>query len=125
MIQLDSLVLPDNIIWQNRHGFTGISGSMERTLDGSQVVFEQEIQGQPIDLVAYEYRGWLTFAQVQQLEQLAGVKDAEYQLTFDSKVIMVRFRHEDGALDLSPVRELPTDYAAGDFFYGRIKLMEI
>lgn len=100
-----------------------------QTIDGGSVIFAQEnMQGDNIDIVAYENSGWryLTYAVVKQIHALAAAAGAEYTLILpDSSVKQVRFRHEDApVLELTPLIQR-TIYNDSDYFYGTIKLKEV
>jgi len=125
MIRLGDLVLPDNIIWENRYAFPKVVVDTERTIDGEEVVFAQSVKGRPIDLVAYEDMGWLTHEQVEVLFEMASVPNAVYLFVYEDFVTQVRFRHEDSpVIDVQPIVPRPNP-SEEDFYTGTIKLMEV
>ncbi|MBF0568274.1 MAG: hypothetical protein HQK95_05340 [Nitrospirae bacterium] len=102
-----------------------IAETVERTLSGGVVVYGNEISGRPIDIEAKENMCWITYAQVKALQAMASVQGAVYALTYEDETFNVRFRNEDApALELTPILEKST-YNENDYFYGKIKLMEV
>lgn len=108
---------------------TPVLAATVQTIDGGSVTFAQEnMQGDSIDIVAYENSGWryLTYDVVKQIKTLAAVPGAEYTLILpDGLALQVRFRHEDApVLELTPIVQRVA-YDDSDYFYGTIKLKEV
>ena len=126
MISIGSLVLsdhltldPETITW------TGLHANVERTIGGNLVIYEGYAQGLPVTLVATESSGWLTYAQVKELLNMASVMGATYIVTFEDKTFSVRFRNEDSpAVDVVAVTPRPNT-GPDDIFTGKIKLIEV
>lgn len=125
MIILNGIELPSELQWNEKEGYTGIEGSTEMTLDGTLVIWEDDIGNQTIDLVSTKNTAWLTYAQVRALKELAKIKGAVYTLEYNNEVLNVRFRSEDNpVLEVAPL--IPrSNTADSDYFYGTIKLMEV
>lgn len=125
-LRLDTLDLPDNMIWADRHQWLPVAQSVRRTVAGNVVTFAQALtKGQPITLVASQTQGWLTLAQVKALQVLASTVGATYSLMVEAEVFIVQFRHEDfPAIDVEPfiprLNEESTDY-----YSGTIKLLTL
>jgi len=125
MIKLETIQLPDNMVWQGRHNNLSIGAVTRRALDGTLVIHEAELGNQNIDLVAAQNSGWLTHAQVLALRNLAKSAGASYTLEYEGDIITVRFRHEDSpVLDVTPLIPRPNPQDS-DYYYGTIKLMEV
>jgi hypothetical protein len=126
MIRLDTLDLPSDLLWENQFSWIPVSGASERTLGGTLVVWTSSlIEGRPIDLVASETRGWLTKTQVEALHILAAAP-ISYVLTIGSTPYNIIFRYEDApCLEFTPLLSSKISFAAGDYFTGRIKLLEV
>jgi len=130
MIKLGELELPKGMVWEGELNWTPVQSETERTLGGRLVVWEDQVLGgRPVDLVAYENQGWLTREQVKALRQMASEPGATYTLLYgpdgEEQSLIVRFRHEDPpVLEMEPL--LPRSNAQdGDYYYGRIKLVEV
>jgi hypothetical protein len=125
-ITLDTIILPNDLHWANRFEWYGATGSSERTLGGGLVVWTGYLsKGRPIDLVATETRGWLTFAQVNALIALSR-NPLTYALTIGAESFQVMFRYEDApCIDVTPLISSKVNFSDDDFFTGTIKLMEV
>ena len=124
MIKLSDLELPLDLFWQGRHNWAGVASKTEYALSGHEVLWQSPKHNRPIVLEAGESYGWLTYAQVKTLQDMAMVIGAVYQLYYDGEVLNVRFNHEDKPLDMTPIRESSTEQE-GDFYYGTISLVEV
>jgi hypothetical protein len=125
MIKLETIELPDNMVWKNHNSNLGLTAVTSRSLNGTLVIYEAELGNQNIDLVAEENSGWLTHAQVLALRNLAKSAGATYTLEYEGDIITVRFRHEDSpVLDITPLITRPNPQDS-DYYYGTIKLMEV
>jgi hypothetical protein len=125
-ITLGGVQLPDNMILEDELNWTGVAASSEMTLGGEPVIWEDAVAGgRPIDLVAYEDMGWLTRDQVLAVRALASTPGWVGTLSYEGATYRVRFRHEDPpAIDVEPLIPRPNP-DSGDYYYGRIKLMEV
>lgn len=126
MIRLDTLVLPDGLVWQDEFAAQPVAQNVRRTLDGGMVVFYGELRaGQPITLASEPDAGWLTRAQVEALALLAASPGGVYPLTLRNRTFQVMFRHQEPpALEARPLvpRANPQP---GDFHLATIKLMTV
>jgi hypothetical protein len=129
MIQLDTLALPDGLLWSDEFAADAVSQSMRRRLNGAVTLYPRgNIAGRPITLEARADQ-WITRAQAEALLELAAAPGAVYTLQFTARVgatsFSVVFRHHDPpALDLAPL----IDYAdpdADDPIVGTIKLLTV
>lgn len=130
IIVLDGITLTPALQWQERYQSQGVAQSVQRTLGGLPVIFENSlVKGAPITLVAEEVNGRVLGvvlrSVVEQLKALAEVAGAQYVLSFDGTDIPVRFRHSDPpAVDMRPV--LPgMPPLPDDFMQGSIKLLTV
>ena len=126
-IILSGLVLPEDLSFEpTPYSWSGISSSVDRTLGGNLLVWENEIQkGRPIDLISLENRGWISKSIADQLLSFSSVVGGTYTLNYRSNEYNVRFRHQDWpCLELYPIiarKEFDNDA----YFYGKIKLETI
>lgn len=122
-IILNGVELNGSMEWIDRHKVRPVGQSVKRLLGGAAVVRSTKLIGlRNVTLEATEDHGWLTLAVVQQIEAMADVAGATYNLTIDSVTYSVIFRHEESpAVDLSPL--LPRiQEQSGDYYIGTIKL---
>jgi hypothetical protein len=113
MIRLDSLFLPDGLIWVDEFMWQPVSGSTDRALDGSEITNAAALNGgRPITL---ESGAGLKRLDVEALQALASQADGSFLLVLRDIPYQVRFRHEEvPAFSATPVfplaRPEPTDY---------------
>lgn len=124
-ITLGGITLPDLII-DNEVVWSGIQGEVNRALDGSLIIWEQEVAGEPINLVGRSDTAWITRTVLLQIQALAMVAKATYVLSYEGIESYVRFRQEEGnVISALPVVERPNP--ASDDWYSDvvIKLMYV
>lgn len=123
MITLASLSLPTGLLWSDEFTWQPVAQSVERALDGSQIVFSGAlVAGQPITL---ESGAWVKRDAVLALQALASVPDAVYPLTLRGLSYQVRFRHHDApAVSAAPLFPMANP-APDDFYTLSIKLMTV
>ncbi|MBF0472300.1 MAG: hypothetical protein HQK91_10925 [Nitrospirae bacterium] len=51
MIQLDTIVLPDQFYWSEQNNYSPVIANAQRALDGSQVIWEGSVSNPFIDLI--------------------------------------------------------------------------
>lgn len=124
-IQIDTVTLPDLVI-DGEFEFTGVRAEVAHSLGGTPIVWEDSIQGKPLDLVGTRDEGWIDRTTLLALQALAGVAGATYTLTYESDTYNVRFRHEDvPAIEAFPIIPRPNPDGTDWYSNVRIKLMEV
>ena len=124
MVKIDTIELPD-LIWVDEFDYLPMSSSKDRTLGYNALVWSSKNKFQRnITLQGDENRAWLTRKQVKELEKLAYIPDAVFDLEYNGKKYKVRFRHEDVPIEMYPIlpRTNPNDE---DYYYGTIRLQQI
>jgi hypothetical protein len=124
-ITLEGIVLPDLTI-ENETSWTGVQCIVDRALSGDPIVWEQEMEGKPIDLIGRSNTAWITRGTLLEIRDLAKVSSAVYVLDYEGIITNVRFRHEEGdVVSALPLVERPNP--SDDDWYSdvRIKLMEV
>lgn len=126
MITLGGITLSNDMYLEPAHGWTGVAASVERSLGGSLIIWESELEGgESFDLVCVENMGWVPYSILVQIKALASVVGATYTLAYRTETFTVRFRNEDTpVLDMTPIiprKELTDDPYS--YFFGRIKLL--
>lgn len=124
-ITLDGIALPDLVIENETH-WTGVQCEVDRALDGSLIVWEQEMAGKPIDLVGRSDTAWVTRKILFDIYNLAKVPNAVYVLDYEGVINNVRFRHEEGDVVAgAPVVERPNPSDNDWYSNVHIKLMGV
>jgi len=126
MILLDTLTLPDGLVWTDQYASQAVVQSVKRTLAGSLVVFHAgQPQGRLITLESSQDSGWLTRSQVEALALLAASPGAIHVLQIHGESYPVMFRHhQPPALDARHLwsYDAPRD---SDYFLVTLKLMSL
>ncbi len=126
MIRLDTVALPDGLVWTDEFAAQAVAQTVRRTLDGSVVVFYgQHSGGLPITLESEPDAGWLTRAQVEALSLLANSPGGTFTLELRGQVFQILFRHhEPPAFEAKPLFNLANPQP-GDFYLATLKLMTV
>lgn len=124
-ITLGGVTLNKHIVWENRHEKTNVKQVVKETLGGGLRIFAAaSTAGEIIHLQSQE-SGWLTRAQIEQLEAIAKVPEAVYELVIGTDVHQVMFAHHLGA----PVAYKPIAFRmvgdSTDYFKGDIYLIKL
>lgn len=123
---LDEFYLPDLVIL-NEYGQTLIASSFGKALDGSPVIWEQEItSGTAIDLVGGRDFGWITRSDLLVLQGMAEVVRTTYTFYYGGYTRTVRFRHsEPPVISAIPVVATVIEDNTDWYHSLRIKLMVV
>lgn len=113
MIQLASVAFTEEgeaqIEWVDQFAWQPVGQTIRYALAGNPVVMENPRSGRPITLTAELPWAWLTSATVSALHDLASTSQTML-LTFGSFTADVRFRRDQGPLQLTPINPLKTHY---------------
>ena len=129
-ITIDSLALPENLVWTDRWAFSPIVSTITQTLDGGLVIENSIMQaGRPITLetvrIGDGYAGLFTEAEAAALKGVYEVQDdPQHTLTIGSESFPVRFNRTEGGLEIRPLA--PTSAAqlrAGKVYSVRIRFI--
>lgn len=122
MKQLGSVIFSSReesqIEWVDELSWQSVGQTIRYALAGNPVVMENSRSGRPITLTAELPWSWLEAATVQALHALASTSQT-LDFTFESFTTQVRFRRDQGPLQLSPLdpRKL--------YYTGSIYLIEV
>ena len=115
------------LIMENDITPIGVRSTVEKTLSGGLVIWEQAEQaGRSFDLVGGSDFGWLTRSVLLNLRTIASVPGATYTLVMEGVTSTVRFRNEAApAVTAKPIVGRPNP--AGTDYYSDIviKLMGV
>lgn len=100
-----TIEISDGLSWADEFGWAPVAQSARYTITGALVVTTQaRLAGQPMTLAAeFADKGWLTRAQLLQCRAWAAVPGQALTLTYRGTPYAVLWRHQDGAIDASPV----------------------
>ncbi|WP_163372669.1 hypothetical protein [Endozoicomonas acroporae] len=117
-MQLDTIALPDDLLWINEFEWNPVEQSTERSLTGALLVQEQaKLQGRPIELTGGQQAGWVSRKTVLELQDLTAAPDKVMILTLpDMRQLNVIFDRSSGSpVSASPVLE--EAYPADNSYY--------
>ena len=126
-MQLDTITLPDDLLWVNEFDWNPIEQSTERSLTGALLVQEQQLQfGRPLELSGGLEAGWVARSTVVDLLALSTIANKVMTLTLpDLREYTVIFDRQSG----SPVEAqqiLPFAYPDDDYKYSlTIRLLTV
>jgi hypothetical protein len=126
MIELDSLRLPDGLVWTDEFAVSRVAQTVRRTLDGSLVLFYAGLSGGfPITLESESDSGWFTRSQVEALELRSQSPGGVFLLNLRGQTFQVIFRHhEPPAFESRPLFPVANPQS-GDFHLATLKLMTV
>lgn len=126
VLRLNGVDLPSSLIWQDRHEWSGVAQSVDRTLAGREVIEHAAlIRGRPITFVSETNQGWVSYATVKLLLALYAASGGVFILQVGAESYQVVFRHhEPPAFSARPLikRLAPDD---SDWFLINMKLMTV
>ncbi len=124
------LLLPDDLLWSDEHGWTPAVASASYLITGALLIQSATRQaGRPITLVGAVDMAWVTRATVEQLRAWAAVPvgsaTGRFALTFaDGRAFTVAFRHSETAIEAEPVLGIPAR-ADTDFYRLTLRFLEL
>jgi hypothetical protein len=126
MIRLDTVALPDGLVWTDEFAAQTVAQTVRRTLDGSVVVFYgQHSGGLPITLESEPDAGWLTRTQVEALKLRADSPGGVFTLELRGQVFQVMFRHQEPPAFEAKSLVALANPQPGDFYLASLKLMTV
>jgi len=112
MIQLDTIILPDDLFWIDEFDWSPVAASLEYTTTGAGIIETSLMQtGRPITLAAEsdEYC-WITREKVLALKALADVPGKEMTLSLYDRTFTTIFAPGKKPFAVKPVwREMPVE----------------
>lgn len=118
--------LPAALAWTDEFTWAPVEQSVQRTLTGALIVSTTaRTVGRPITLAQQADGGpWVLRPALQQLQAWAAVPGQALMLTLRGVAYAVMLRHQDGALEATPVVAY-ADVAAGDAYRLTLRLMTV
>ena len=125
-ITLDTITLPDDLLWPDETDWSPVVQTIDHTLTGSLLVeTAAKLAGRPITLGGDEGSSWMSRVDVLALMALAAVPGKVMVLDYHGRTFNVVFRHHDPpALDAAAIVPMvpPAD---ADWYSLRLKLMAV
>ncbi len=122
-ITLDTITLPALKMYPETFAQVELGTVAERAIDGTLHEWARSEPGFAIDLTGTANKGWITKAILDDLSDLAAVKDATYELVYESLTYNVRFRIEDKpVIEADPIRDRVPEQDSDEYNNVVIKL---
>lgn len=121
-----TVTISDDLAWADEFAWAPVEQSVQRTITGALVVqATARVAGRPITLAGEDDNtGWLTRAALDQCKTWAAVPGQQMTLTYRGAAHTVIWRHQDTAIDATPVA-FYSDVEAGDFYRATLRFMEL
>ncbi len=120
-MQLDSITLPDDLLWVDEFEWNPVEQNTERSLSGALLVEEQtKVKGRPITLSGGSHAGWVNRATVISLVAKAETANHTMTLTLpDNRQFSVIFdRRSSSPIEAQQI--LPFAYPDDNYQYSLI-----
>ncbi len=122
-ITLDTITLPALKMYPETFAQVELGTVAERAIDGTLHEWARSEPGFAIDLTGTANKGWITKAILDDLSDLAAVKDATYELVYEALTYNVRFRIEDKpVIEADPIRDRVPEQDTDEYNNVVIKL---
>ena len=97
MIALDSIILPEDLWWEDETDWTPVDQEEGWSITGALMLdISTKLTGRPITLIGDESTAWVPRQTILDLIALAADPGREMTLTIHSLTFQVVFRHGDG-----------------------------
>lgn len=118
--------LPVDYRWSDEQNWQPVEQNISRTLTGALIVeVAQKIAGRPITLQPEDAScAWMTLAMLTALRAWAAVPGRQMVLTIAGTSYDVMFRHQDGAIEATPVVHYNAQ-DSGDFWLVTLRFMGV
>lgn len=119
--------LPDDLSWTDEHAWQSVEQQVTRTLSGGLIIESHvRIGGRPITLAPPgDDSAWIKLQDLQAINLIANIPDAQMQLKFGDSQFTVIFRHHDGEVISAKPVVFFSDAVGTDFYLVTIKLMAV
>ena len=123
---ISSIEFSDDLAWTDELSWQPVEQAVQRTITGALIVQSAtRVAGRPISLSpADDSSGWVTRAVLDQLRVWAATPGQELILTLRGTARDVIWRHQDGAIDATPLIPF-ADPDADDYYSATLRFMEI
>lgn len=108
MITLDTIQLPNSVVWINEFEWTPTQQSKTYTLTGALVIETAQKQaGRPIVLEGRQDSGWVKRNNIDALFSKLSSNDDMTLTLHDNRVFTVVFDHEAKPIESKPIQDFP------------------
>ena len=117
-MKLDTITLPDDLLWMNEFNWNPVEQSTERSLTGALLIQEQEkLHGRPMVLTGGDDAGWVSRSTVVALLALTEQPNKVMTLTLpDDRQLSVIFNRDGSPVEAQQI--LPYAYPGDEHLYS-------
>jgi hypothetical protein len=120
-----TITLDDDLYWVDEHSWQPVEQTMQRTVTGAVVVqIGTREAGRPITLQPDENCAWMQKSVLDQLQAWAAVAGRVMTLTLKGVERDVMFRHQDGAIEATPVVDF-NEAVSTDWYRVTLRFFEV
>ena len=126
-MQLDTIILPDDLLWINEFDWNSVEQNVERSLTGALLVQEAQLtHGRPKVLSGNGEAGWVSRLTIKKLFALSKAANKAMSLTLpDGRQFSVIFDRSNGA-PIEAEQVLPFAYPEdGDVYLLTLRLLTV
>lgn len=125
----ESIALENGFIWVDEFSWKPIEQKLERAIDGTAIIQEgKKKSGRSISLQPSDSNsGWIQrddLAKISEWSWLQEVFTLKFEYPHDKREFNVIFNHEEGAIDASPVKGIPS-VSSDDYYSLSMKYLEL
>ena len=127
---LETVPLEDGFLWSDEFSWKVIEQTQAYAMDGSLIIQEgKKKSGRPITLQpADQEMGWVKLRELRTVLEWSKLQGENFKLQFeqphDSRQFTVKFNHQDGALEATPVKGIPA-VSLDDYFNVTLRFTEL
>ena len=121
-----SIAFSDDLQWSDEFAWAAVEQTTQRTITGGLIIQSaSRTAGRPITLAAdTDSAGWVQRTTLDQLFTWAGSPGKVMTLTYRGVAHQVAYRHQDTAIDATPVVPF-SDVQSGDFYHVTLRFLEL
>ncbi len=126
----ETVPLEDGFLWPDEFSWKAIEQSQDYAMDGTLIIQEgKKKSGRPITLQpADPQMGWIRLRELRTVLEWSRLQEENFKLQFeqphDSRKFTVKFNHQDGALEATPVKGIPA-VSLDDYFNVTLRFTEL
>ncbi len=126
----ETVPLEDGFLWSDEFSWKAIEQTQAYAMDGSLIIQEgKKKSGRPITLQpADPQMGWIKLRELRTVLEWSKLQEENFRLQFeqphDSREFTVKFNHQDGALEATPVKGIPA-VSLDEYFNVTLRFTEL
>jgi hypothetical protein len=126
----ETVPLEDGFLWLDEFSWKAIEQNQAYAMDGTLIIQEgKKKSGRPITLEpANTGMGWIKLRELRIVLEWSKLQGENFKLQFeqphDSRQFIVKFNHQDGALEADPVKGIPA-VSLDDYYNVTLRFTEL